>query len=397
MTRHRRLVRLVAALALLALVGGACAKKDTDSEEVRVLLDETLLEAHRFVYTEKTPDGAVTTVQGIVEDDFRYQARMLRDGDPVLDRVVSDDTVAVRFIEPETLAQFVDKEMSGLVETDTDIDGVTVFDALQARRWVVDPGGAPPQLVSVDAASDPGVDPIFDALRQIDRARAATLETEVGFVEYDEDSISLVYRADEDPFPVPESGSGVTRFDLVQPEFPTASEAENGALPGEGAFRKMVVYVKDGRVIQVMEDIGLTPSRLDDFRDFMLRLVATGAPEDVRAGFESTVESTEGAALGQFLLDSLNTFRDLQGDPPVRFRTTSYELLDIGDDALQVTLPAGELITADLAVLVNLGIKSAGEGDEGTTGGSAPADDGAPAADTQSTSGVIGAGTADDS
>lgn len=367
MIRHRRpsrLFRLMSALALLAVIGAACAKKDSDSEEVRVLLDETLLEAHRFLYTETTPDGTVTTVQGIVEDDFRYQARMLRDGDPILDRVVSDDTVAVRFIEPKTLAQFVDKDMSGLVETDTDLEGVTVFDALQARRWVVDQGGAPPQLVSVDAASDPGVDPVFDALRQIDRARQATLATAVGFVEYSEDSIGLVYRADEDPFPIPESGSGVKRFDLVQPPFPSASEAENGRLPGEGVFRKMVVYVKDGRVIRVMEDIGLTPSRLDDFRDYMLRLVATGAPENVRAGFEATVESTQGAALGQFLLDGLNTFRELQGDPPVRFRTTSYELLDIGDDSLTVDLPTDDVIAGDLAVLINLGVKPAGEGDD---------------------------------
>ena len=395
MSRHRRLVRLVAALSLVALLAAGCAKKESDSEEVRTLLDETLLEAHRFVYTETTPDGTVTTVQGIVEDDFRYQARMLRDGDPVLDRVVFDDSVAVRFIEPETLAQFVDKDMSGVVETDTDIEGVTVFEALQARRWVVDPGGAPPQLVSVDSASDAGVDPVFDALRQIDRARSATLESNVGFAEYSEDSIALTYRADEDPFPVPESGSGVTRFDLVQPEFPSAAEAENARLPGENVFRKMVVYVKDGRVIRVMEDIGLTPSRLDDFRDYMLRLVATGAPENVRAGFESTVATTEGAALGQFLLEGLNTFRELQGDPPVRFRTTSYELLDIGDSDLEVTLPSADVITGDLAVLVNLGIKPAGEGDDSTTGGATSPDSASP--DPQATGGVIGAGTADDS
>ncbi len=383
--RTRRFVRLFAALAIVSLVGAACARKDSDSEEVRALLDETLLEAHRFLYTETTPDGSVTTVQGIVEDDYRYQARLLIGDEPILDRVVSDDTVAVRFIDAATLAKFVDKDMSGLVDTGTDIDGVNVFDALQARRWVVDPGGAPPQLVSIDKASDPGVDPIFDALRQIDRARSVTLATEIGFVEYNEDSISLTYRADEDPFPIPEAGSGVTRFDLRQPDFPTATEAEQADLPGEGVFRKMVVYVKDGRVIRVMEDIGLTPSRLDDFEDYMLRLVATNAPKSVREGFEATVSTTEGAALGQFLLDGLNTFRDLQGEPPIRFRTTSYELLDIGDSTLRVSLPTDDLITGDLAVLVNLGVKptvddAAQAAIEGADPQSADPSGGAPAA-----------------
>ena len=373
MNRRRRLLQVVSVLALSALVGTACAKDDSDSEEVRAVLDDTLLEAHRFVYTETTPDGVLTTVQGIVEDDFRYQARLIRDGDPIVDRIVSDDTVVVRFLEPDTLSQFIDKDMKGLVETDTDLEGVTVFDALQARRWVIDPGGAPPQLVSIDAASDPGVDPIFDALRQVDRARTATLATDVGFVEYSEDSIALTYRADEDPFPVPEEGSGVTRFDLVQPPFPDGSDAENAQLPGEAIFRKMVVYVKGGRVIRVMEDIGLTPSRLDDFRDYMLRLVATNAPDSVRDGFESTVESTTGQALGQFLLDGLNTFRDLQGEPPIRFRTTSYELLDIGDLSLRVKLPTAETITGDLAVLVNLGVKTEAA-DDGTAETTSPAE-----------------------
>ncbi len=386
---RRRWARIAVLVGLLGVLAGACAQDDTDSEEVRDVLDETALQAHRFVYQEVTPSGRTTVVQGIVEDDFRYQARLLEDGEPVLERVVSDDVVAVRFLQPGELGRFVDKDMTGLVDTETELDGISVFDALQARRWVVDPGGAPPQLVSVDAATDPGVDPIFDAFRQLGRARRATLATEVVFVEYDPDSISLVYRADEDPFPLPEEGSGVTRYDLVQPNFPTAAEAQNGDLPGEAVFRKMVVYVKDGQVIRVMEDIGLTPSRLDDFEDYMVRLVSENAPDQIRDGFQATVGQLEGEELGQFLLEGLNTFLDLRGDPRIRFRSTSYELLDVGDPSLAVELPEDDTIEADLAVLVNLGVKPVVDGAAGDEGD--PADGstdatttGAPAAGTDS-------------
>lgn len=356
MNRAPRL-RVLSLLILLALVGVACAKQDGDGDEVRAFLDETGTEAHRFVYTERTPTGTETVVQGIVEDDFRSKARVAVDGEPVLERVVSDDLVAVRFSEPDELGRYIDKDVVSLVDTETDREGVDVFTALQSKRWVVDPGGAPPLLRSVDDLTENGRDPIFDASELLQRARDLTFLQAGGFVKYRETSVSPTYRADEDPFPAPEEGSGVDRYDLPQPRFPRRAQGLQLSVPGEANFRKFAVYVKDGKVIRVAEDVGLAPSVLDDFETYMIQLINESAPPDVRNGFRAAVDELEGQELGQFLLEGLNTLRDLQGDPRVRFRNATYELLDIGDPSIAVEVPEGDLIEGDLAVLLNLGVK----------------------------------------
>jgi hypothetical protein len=352
-------IRAAAAILAVAVLVGACAKQEGKGEEVREHLTTTLREPHRFVYTETTPGGTTTVVQGLVEDDFRMKARLSLDDAPVLERIVDDDTVAVRFLQPELLGRFVDKEIVSSIDPATDRQGTDVFAALQSRRWVVDPGGAPVLLQSVDDQTEVGVDPIFDARRLLDRARSLTLLRSGGFVEFSHNTISPVYRRDEDPFPLPEEGSDVVRYDLPQPPFPRVTQGTQLAVPGEETFRKFSVYVKDGRVIKVSEHIGLSPSVLDDFRVFMVQLIQESAPPDVRDGFLDTLDSLEGDELGEFLLEGLNTIRDLQGDPPVRFRTSSYELLDIGDPTISAELPAEDVITANLAVLVNLGVKPA--------------------------------------
>ena len=370
-----RFPRTLVVVALVALIASACAKQESDSEEVRENIDASFLLAHRFVYTERTPSGGDTVVQGIVEDDFRYKARVVVEGDPVIERVVSDDTAAVRFIDPKFVAAYVDKDVVSEVDRETDLEGVDVFEALQGRRWVVDAGGAPPQLRSEDDALDRGVDPIADALDMVDRARALTFAEFSGFIRYSEDSISPTYRTDEDPFPRPEAGSDVTRYDLAQPPFPITEDVRNIALPDEGQFRKFSVYTKGGRVIRIAEDVGVTATVLEDFETFMRRLVSSSAPDEVADQFTGTLDTLEGDEKAQFLLDSLNTFRDLQGDPPIRFRTATYELRDLGDGSIEVELPAADTVKGDLAVLVNLGVKplvdsdAAAEGEGATTSG----------------------------
>ena len=369
----------VAFLVVAALVLGACAKEDGDSEEVREFIDATLLEPHRFVFSEQTPSGLQTTVQGIVEDDFRYKARLAIDGDPVLDRVVSDDTAAVRFLQPEVLGRYLDKEVISEVDTETDREGVDVITALQSKRWVVDPGGAPPLLRAKEAETDNGVDPIFDAQEMMSRARELTLLTNTGFVEYSENSIAPTYRTDEDPFPRPEEGSGVTRYDLPQAEFAKSVDSGQVVLPSEAQFRKFSVYVKDGQVVRISESIGVSASVLDDFESYMVQLINETAPPEIAEGFRTNVESLEGQEKADFLLESVNTLRELRGDPIVRFRISTYELLDIGDPTLGVDVPSGDTIEGDLAVLVNLGVKPLIEEGAGTGTGdddAAPADDG---------------------
>ena len=364
MSRRKIVARLAAGLTVSALLVGACAKDEGDSEALREIIEETLVEPHRFVYTETTPGGTETVVQGIVEDDFRYKARLLVDDEPVLDRVVSDDTAAVRFAEPDVLGKYIDKEVVSEVDTETDRAGVDVFAALQSQRWVVDPGGAPPLLQEAEDETENGVDPIFDALDLVDKARDLTLLQGTQFIEYRETSISPVYRTDEDPFPRPEDGSGVTRYDLPQVPFPKTVDAGQVVIPTESQFRKFSVYVKDDRVIRISESIGLTPSVLEDFETFMVQLIAETAPAEVAEGFRSQLAELSGEEKGQFLLDGVNTFHELRGDPLLRFRTATYELLDIGDPSLEVEVPASDTVEGDLAVLVNLGVKPLVEEDE---------------------------------
>ena len=372
-----------ATIAVLVLTG--CAREDGESEEVRELIDDTLVEPHRFVYTEEIPSGLRTVVQGIVEDDFRYKARLTIGGDPVLDRVVSDDLAAVRFYDPELVGRYLDKEVITEVETETDREGVDVIQALQSRRWVIDPGGAPPILQAEEAESENGVDPIFDARELVTRAREFTLLADAGFVKYSENSISPTYRTDEDPFPRPEEGSGVTRYDLPQAEFPKSTESGQVVLPAEGQFRKFSVYVEDGKVIRIAESIGVSSSVLGDFESYMVQLINETAPPEIAEGFRANVDRLQGQEKADFLLESANTLRELRGDPIIRFRTATYELLDIGDASLDVDAPGGDVIAGDLAVLVNLGVKplvedvDGGAGDDGGSEGGSTEDTGADA------------------
>lgn len=353
MTTPRRLLALLLAFGLL---GAACARETGDGEEVRDFMDDTSSEPHRFVYTETSPTGRITTVKGVVEDDFRYQALLSIDDSPVLERVVVDDDVAVRFFDPTQIGRFVDKDVARVVELETSLEGINVFQALEARRWVVDPGGAPPLLVAAEDRTEEGLDPIEDARRFLTRARNATF-VEGAFIEYSPNDISPTYRRDEDPFPAPEEGSSVTRYDLIQPQLPRSIDPGQPFVPGDDFFRKLSVYVRDGRVIRVSEDVGLAPTVLDRFENFMTALVNETAPPEIRAGFLQQVAELEGQELGLFLLSGLNTIRSLTGDPPVRFRTATYELLDLGDPTLAVERPTDDPIEADLAVLYSLGVK----------------------------------------
>ena len=356
MRRHR----LGAALLVLAVLStGACSKKEQDSEEVRAFIDATDVLARRFVYTEQT-EARTVVVQGLVEDDFRYKTKVVQDGVDVLEAVVSDDSAAVRFLDPDRVAEWTDTVVAPEVDQATDLDGIGVFDALRARRWVLDAGGAPPLTIGADKLSTQGDDPLLDARTALVYVRAlAEAKDLTPMVKYNPEAISPTYRADEDPFPTPEEGSGVERYDLYQPDLPPAAEATSGAqpiFPSAVNFRKMAVYVKDGKVIRVSEHIGLTPRLLDDLHSYMLRVVDATAPEDIRRDFRAEVERKQGDELGEFLVQGLNAILELTGDDPIRFRTMTLELRDLGASDIRVELP-GETIKGSLAVLKNLGRK----------------------------------------
>jgi hypothetical protein len=363
-------MRLLAVLAVVAvLVSGACTKRDLDKEKVVGFIDSTSPLSHRFVYRVESRGAGQLVVQGVVEDDFRYKLQLSLDGTPSVEQVASDDAVAVRFLDPGLVDGFTDRAVADKVDVETSIEGATVFDALRARRWVLDDAGAPSPVVQVrdersgeaaaTTAGNQARDPLFEgrtALAYVRRTAQGSI-----FVKYDPETLNPTYRVSEDPFPKPKEGSGVDRYDTYVPDLPTAAQATSGSSPSfptAANFRKMAVYVKRGRVIAVREFIGVSTRQLADLVEYMQALIDATAPDDVKAGFRARVRSlsSKPEELTDFLLGGLNSFVASAGRELLQFRTMSLELQDFGAVDEKVELP-GDAITGDLAVLRNLGRK----------------------------------------
>ncbi|MDQ3946674.1 MAG: hypothetical protein M3357_16285 [Actinomycetota bacterium] len=351
----------MALLCLATTLGltGCSSEATTTEKRLRAALRATEHLAHRFAYRETFVSEAEkreTEVRGLVEDDLRYKARVSVGGVAVLDEVVSDDALAVRLIQPAALDEFlrrptekgksgsgVGSEEPGAPEAATPIgsgdDAPDPVAALRSRRWVLDKAGAP-AVFSANPAEERGLgeDPVLDALDIFAHVERAI--DEAAYVgEFNEESIEPVYRKDEDPFAKPEKGSEVIRYDFAAPKLPKASDRAGGnqVTPDARHFRKMAVYVKDGRVLQVSEVIDVA-SRLDDLAEvYETRFPKDRKPEEVAA----------------VAIDALNTIRTGQGQDPIRLRTMSYNLKDLGDP-VTVDMP-GEVVETSLSLLQNRG------------------------------------------
>ena len=357
---RRRL--FVTGLLVVTALGLSGCKGATDAEKrLREALHNTEKLSNTFLYKETVYDKAgshETDVRGLVEDDFRYKARVAADGKPVLDEVVSDDAIAVRFLEPASMGRFLRKPASarqsgsGVGGSDEppagDAGGApsgsgatpgepTAADILASRRWLLDPAGAPSAFVSANTNQKLGDDPIADSravIAYVDRS----INEAFRVVEWNPES--LEYRRDEDPFETPKDGSGVTRYDLERPKLPKASQTGTGAnqvTPDTLHFRKMSVYVKDERVIKVVEKIDVQ-SRLEDLE----KIYDTKFPAD-RPPAEVAIIAVE----------ALNVIRTGQGQDPIRMRDMEYSLKDLGAD-VKVDMPT-DTIKGSAALLQNRG------------------------------------------
>lgn len=358
--KHFRLVVLVLVVALAAT---ACAKQESDSEQVVDLVEATSPNPYRFIY-EVEQSGERFRVQGLIEDDLRYKLQLSIDGRPALEQVVVDDAVAVRFLAPGLVERFVDESVEEEVDLETDVEGADVLSALKAQRWVLDPTGAPSLLLNArDVAGDERAgavsdDPLYDSRAVLSYVR--TIAQASDFIRYDPESLEPTYRSDEDPFLPPEDDSGVTRYDLRVEDLPNPDAAGGGTtavFPGYQNFRRMAVYEKGGKVIAVREVTQATPRQVRDFIDYADALVKETAPTEVLADFRRTLEQLSDDKLAEFLLQGINTFRKSSGQSEVRFRTMALEIQDIGDPAISVELPTDEPITGSLAILQNMGRK----------------------------------------
>jgi hypothetical protein len=358
-TRTRRIL-MSGVLVVTALGLSGCKGANDAEKRLRDALRNTEKLANTFLYKETVHDvrGAhETDVRGLVEDDFRYKARVATDGKPVLDEVVSDDALAVRFLDPAAMGRFLRKPNaakqtgSGLgggsapaTEPTADAGGSAstpgepaAAEVLASRRWVLDPAGAPAAFAAAGSDRTLGDDPVADAravFAYVDRA----IDEAVRVVEWNPES--LEYRKDEDPFETPKNGSGVTRYDFERAKLPKASQTGSGAnqvIPDARNFRKMSVYVKDKRIIKVVEKIDVE-SRLDDLE----KIYDTKFPAELPK-----------PQLAAIAIEALNVIRTGQGQDPIRMRDMEFSLKDLGAD-VKVDMPT-DTTKGSLALLENRG------------------------------------------
>ncbi len=389
---RRPVVSMLALVAVALAVLPACGKPNEHKLNVQAAIRRTDALAARFVYEDKRPDlpdglepkpkagqptGAIpleTIVQGLIEDDFRYKARVALDGAGAFEKIVSDDVLAIRFLDPARLPGMVDRAVLGRADTKTDIPGVSVIEALKTQRWVVDPEGAPSLVGISNADRALGVDPINDSLSVFDYVLTC-IDQAQSVDRYSKDALDPTYKPTEDPFPKPSEGSDVIRYDLRRPRLPPIGSTSGSGrpdIPATKHFRKMAIYVKDGRVVQVLERIELTGKSVEDFLDYNKAfareqgLTKKEVDEIAKQQLAMLPKDVSNDDLGMILLAGLSFNLSQFGGDPIVQRAMSLDLQDLGAPN-RVDVPNQDVVRGSLAVLLGSGHKP-----QEVSGGSAP-------------------------
>ncbi len=336
----RRVVGLVAVLAAMGALTTACKKEADQKFVLGKIITATEQKSRKFVYLDSAR-GTQTQVAGVIEDDFRYKTRLVVNGRPVADEVTNDDALAVRFLAPEQLPKFLSSP--GLatspgnggapVGSQSGTAGIPPVLALQTQRWVLDKTGAPNLLKAPTDRRKEGADPAFDSLTALDYVRKS-VNAGLQVKKYKRDDIEPVYKEKEDPFPKPAPGAKTIRYDIRPPALPKADArgaTGNQQTPGQSNFRKMVVYVRDGVIVEIREQIDVA-SKLND----VIRLFNLPA--------NTTVDTA---------VFAINAVRGGQGDDLIRVRRLTVRFEEIGQP-LKVVLPT-DAVQGSLTVLKNRG------------------------------------------
>lgn len=286
-------------LVLLASLS-SCGREERPRELLTRYLNAMKGEPRAFVYREETADQKIT-VRGQVEDDLRQSGLLQIDGTEAMEQIVSDDTLAVRVMDASKVEEVRSPALAG-----------KIGDTLAGGGWVVDYAGAPPPLApkTKEGVFDLGKNHILDAFYVIQYIERAIGEA-AGVIKFNPDSLG--YIPAEDPFPQADKGGDVTRYDIVAPPLPRRNQRGTAAaLPTISNFRKMAFYVKDGKVIRILEEIDF-----ESHRDF----------KRARRGDGPT-----------YPLQILAAVRAGRAREPIRTRTMAYEVSKIGSE-IHVTLP----------------------------------------------------------
>ena len=323
MTGARRAALLALVLAVTAGLATACSRDRGDKPVVMRAIDATERLARQFRYVDRLANVS-TEVRGVVEDDFRYKARVLVDNQAVQDEVGADDALAERIIDPTKL--------SGLLRSPSTspANQGPVLTALATQRWVIDPVGAPTTIRSADDERKQGDDPVYDALTVLEYVRDA-VDASPFVKRFQKDALEPIYKTSEDPFPKPERGSSTARYDLKEQPLPSrAGTGQTGSqqVPSVESFRKMAIYVRGGRIVEVREVIDVAGRLKELIRNFNL-------PSNV------TVDAA---------LRGINAVRKGQGSDPIRARVLDVQFTNLGVDQ-RVDLPTDNVVQGSLVVL----------------------------------------------
>jgi hypothetical protein len=232
----------------------------------------------------------------------------------------------------------------------------------------VDAAGAPSRTASTDERRIVGDDPIYDAQTVFDYVEEAARQMPVR--KFNEDALD--YRPKDDPFPKPSRSSDVVRYDFVRFPVPRPADAASGGgnqpVPGAANFRKMAVYVKDGLVIRVLEQMDVASRLADIERNYDIKLQG-----DTKTRIRSAIQA-------------IDAVRKAQGqNDPIRVRTMELRLADLGVKQ-QVALPS-DPVRGSLIGLINRGKPAPGTKTGGSDAAAASTPTSAPASgDTTSTS-----------
>jgi hypothetical protein len=322
--------RLLVIVLILGAATSGCTKVAQDKDKLLAAIDSTEQLARTFSYTENA-SGHQTVVTGDGCGDRRYQVAASVDGRPLLSEVVYDDTRAVK-IEDSTAGKILVAAPNSAASAAAPAVSATKGVALQTGVWLEDQKAARSLLLGSPSRS-PGKDPLTDALTALEYVRFAISQAQ-GVFKFNPESES--YRPKLDPFPRP--AAGVTRYDLLPPDLPARQRVGTGAnigvlnqVPGVPFFRLLAVYVRDGIVVDVREQIAVTPRLVDSQSNLEARL------NDFTSAAKPTQPLNYQAAA---LLFSINQKLAREGQPLIRPRTLDLEFSSLGK-APAVSLPAG--------------------------------------------------------
>jgi hypothetical protein len=367
---------LFVVVVLAAASFSGCARRNKERDDALRAIRATQILARKVSFTQQA-SGVKMEVTGAIADDFRYSAALQVDGQPLLEEVYDDDALALRVLNGDLLSSAMARSTSPSVTGEAAADA-----ALQRKGWVVDRGGAPPLQVTGRTGPVAGRDPVDEAFRYLRFVEKAIGEAD-RIVKYSADSID--YKPSEDPFPTPADKSGVDRYDLLRPPVPRPADSQQSTRQGNGPterqYRKLSIYVRDGRVFRVLEDTQFAERLKDTVAWVRASLKAQGVDAATRQRFDEAARSPDKKRFESELLRALNAANGVTGEAQIRFRTVSASFSDLGRPQV-VTMPSGA-VTGRLTAFFGSTSKTSGAptgpglpvipGAVGTTGSTAPA------------------------